>query len=49
MAHDAAWRRLGVLVSAAIAIAPLMLQPMAAAASGTGTLFGVAGHQDILS
>jgi hypothetical protein len=41
MAHSAAWRRFGMLVAGAIAAAPLLLQPLPAAAATTGTLFAL--------
>lgn len=41
MAHSAAWRRFGMLVVGSIAAAPLLLQPLAASAATTGTLFAL--------
>jgi len=41
MSRRMTWRRLGFLFSAMIAIAPAVFQPLPAAASTTGTLFGI--------
>ena len=41
MVSRTALRRLGLLVGASIAIAPLLLQPLAASAATTGTLFAL--------
>lgn len=41
-------RRFGLLIGALVAFVPVALQPLPAAAAGTGTLFGITGNQDIL-
>lgn len=41
-------RRFGLVIGALVVLVPLALQPLPAAASSTGTLFGVTGNQDIL-
>ncbi len=41
MAHWMTWRRLGFLVGALVGAAPALFQPLPAAASSTGTLFGI--------
>jgi hypothetical protein len=41
MARSSAWRRLGLFVGGSIAAAPLLLQPLPAAAATTGTLFAL--------
>ena len=41
MARSRAWRRVGFLIAAPVALVPVLFQPIPAAASATGTLFGI--------
>src|SRR5260370_28245526 len=43
MPRKPGWRRVWILVAAAVAALPALLQPLPVAASSTGTLFGVTG------
>jgi hypothetical protein len=41
MARSRAWRRVGFLIAAPVALVPMLFQPIPAGASATGTLFGI--------